>query len=114
MVSLGRVMKIIELNNIPNQRTTFTIDGIIYSLRIKFTPFGAYYDLKIDSSDIVGIKLTSMQPMIPYNYMVKEGNFIFVNADGDGFNYKNFNSTQILYYLDKDEMTTFDQGYFYG
>lgn len=95
----------IPLANLQSQRFTVTLDGDIYTLRIKAVPAGLICDISINEEVILqGHRIVGGSPLIPYTYL-ERGNFIFVssvaNAEPD---YRQFNETQNLYYLSPSEI----------
>lgn len=106
-------MKYIELSNIPNQEISLTIEDIKYLIRFKSSDLGIFYDISIDDIKLNGFTLIDRNPLIPYKYLTKKGNFIFVKKYEDDFDYLKFNSSQILFYLDENEMKQFNKDFYF-
>lgn len=95
----------LDLENIPNQELNFNIDETVYTLRLKSTSNGLFADIKIDGKYATKALLVSnLAFLIPYKYLVSSGNLIFYSNAHEDPDYRKFNISQFIYYLEKDEL----------
>lgn len=91
----------INLYSIPNQLLSFEDDNNFYNLRFyQGKENTTLCDVTINDTSIIrGVVVLPNQPIIPYLYLCKDGNFfISVNADDEDISYKNFGINQFLYF----------------
>lgn len=99
-------MRNIQIEQLPNQELTFTLDNVNYFLILR------YINETLTTIDITANNEILLQAfrviqggfLIPYEYLERGGNFIFYSQVGSNPNYLEFNSTQFLYYLTSDEV----------
>lgn len=92
-----------NIQAIPNQEFTVTINDYEYGFHFYWCDGFMGYDLTIDDETVVqGFKMVYAQPLIPYRYQEKDGNFILTSNGTDPY-YENFNDTEFLRYLTQDE-----------
>lgn len=102
-------MKEITLQPVPQQRIETDIDGISYVLQFRTFQGMTIADIYADG-DLIrgGINCVPGEPLIPYPYLTRGGNFYFYCAENDYPYYKLFSSTQFLFYLTDAEMDELD------
>ena len=94
----------IDLANIPNQDFTVEAGGQTYQL--KFFTSGDVLTVTIIRDNILlfdNIRVVNGTPLIPYR-LTATGNFIFIATDEQLPNYKNFGTTQVLYFMTEEEI----------
>ena len=96
-------MTIVRLNlfTIPNQTLSFEDDNNFYTLRIYQNKENTTLcDITINDISVVnGVAIQPNQPIIPYIYLCKDGNFcITTSIDDDEIDYKKFGINQFLYF----------------
>lgn len=101
-----------ELNNtLPNQTFSTTLNNIDLEIILKLAGSGdnpiMQFALKSGDEYICPyVNCFANQGLLPYPYMVSEvgGNFFFSTDDGEYPNYKNYNTTCVLYFISEDEL----------
>ncbi|WP_418187321.1 hypothetical protein ACNSOP_09210 [Aliarcobacter lanthieri] len=96
-------MKIVKLNlfALPNQSLSFEDDNNFYTLRLfKGKENTTLCDISVnDESVIKGVAVQPNQPIIPYKYLCKDGNFFITTpTDNDEIDYNKFGINQFLYF----------------
>ena len=101
----------IDLNNLPNQNFTISINDIDMEVNIRLAGEDdnriMFFSLLINDEYICpNVPVFSNQGVLPYPYMVSEvgGNFYFITENDDYPNYENFGTTCKLYFLTEDEL----------
>ena len=101
----------IELNNIPNQIFTTTINDIDMEITLKLGGEEnnqiMFFALATNNEYLCPfVPVFANQGILPYPYMISElgGNFIFITDDDEYPNYLNFGTTQNLYFITEDEL----------
>lgn len=101
----------IEVNNIPNQIFSTTINEIDMEISLKTGGDNGnqimYFALATNDEYLCPfVPIFANQGILPYQYMVSElgGNFVFLTDDEEYPNYKNFGTTQKLYFITEDEL----------
>lgn len=100
----------IEVQQIPNQEFIREVDGIKYDLKIRTFNNMTFMDITAD--DVVlkrSVRLCPNIPIIPYKYLTKGGNFMFICLDGDYPHYTKFGITQQFVYLTDEELKVFNE-----
>lgn len=101
----------IELNNLPNQRFTTTINNIDMEITLKLA--GQNHNpvmlFSLSSGGAVVcpfVPCFANQGLLPYPYMIEQvgGNFIFITNDDEYPNYTEFGNTQSLCFVTIDEL----------
>lgn len=100
-------MQILDLQPIPNQKFSVTLDNDNYDISIYC--ISDNNDMAIDITingnlTISGLKIVPNQVLIPYAYLVTGGNFIFSTINDELITYDNFGGSQILYYITAAEL----------
>jgi hypothetical protein len=96
-------MTIVRLNlfTLPNQALSFEDDNNFYTLRIYQNKENTTLcDITINDISVVnGVAIQPNQPIIPYRYLCKDGNFFITTpTDDDEIDYKKFGVNQFLYF----------------
>ena len=100
----------IEVQQIPNQEFIREIGDVRYT--IKFRTFQGMTLADITADDVVlkrSVRVCPNTPIIPYDYLTKGGNFMFVCLDKDYPHYTKFGITQQLVYLTDEELEALSQ-----
>lgn len=105
-------MQIIPLQPLPAQTFNIIVDEVSYDFTIRATATAAnpsapiIYDITIDGVlELAGFRLVAGQFLIPYKYLERGGNFIFLLPDGADFDYSEFGKSEILYYFNAAEVS---------
>ena len=97
----------IELNNIPNQVFSITLNGMQYRIAVRtiqnFTLISVWQNGDILFYNQV---CTPNAFVNPYNYVSENGKLYFRCLDNEYPNYKKFGDTQKLYFLTPDEVSS--------
>lgn len=101
----------IELNNLPNQTFTTTINNVDMEVILKLAGQEdnqiMLFALIVNNEYLCPfVPVFANQGVLPYEYMTAEagGQFYFVTDDDIYPNYTNFNSTCSLYFVTLDEL----------
>lgn len=103
-------MYLIPLKNIPNQELSVTIDGVFYTIRLRYwSPDGVdgilFSSVKVGENDWTGAtRCVPNEPLIPYEYLATTGNFYFICSDNHYPDYKKFGVEHRLVFLTADEI----------
>lgn len=103
-------MYLIPLKNTPNQELSVTINGIFFTIRLRYwSPDGndgiMFSQVKVGDKDWTGAtRCIPNQTLIPYQYLSGQGNFYFICTDKAYPDYKKFGVEHRLVYLDEDEI----------
>lgn len=102
-------MKYVNLLNIPSQRFVLPTSDSNYEFAIRERSGSYYYDVVRDNKElIIGNRLYNFNLLLPYPYLERNGvNFLLLNPDNDGYDYKQFNVSQIFIVLDASETLEF-------
>ena len=102
----------LELNNLPNQRFTTTINDVDMEITLKLggeqdNPIMFFALRSGDEYICPFVPCFSNQGVLPYPYMIEQagGNFFFVTDNDEYPNYTNFGTTQRFYFITNDELT---------
>lgn len=98
-------MKLITLQQIPNQEVIITLDGFRYKIQIKSASGFMTYGVNRDGVIIIenGNRIVNGVPLLPYKYM-EAGNFILDVPDSELPDFTKFESTQFLIYASQEEI----------
>ena len=101
----------INLQPVPNQSLTITLDNVLYNLTIKEAGGAMAFDLSRDNQIVLqGARITAGTPLISYQYQVENGgNFILTTTDNQAPFYTKFNESQFLIYASPEELAEFSQ-----
>jgi hypothetical protein len=99
-------MKNITIQPVPNQKFTVNIGDYRYDIALRYIEPGVMsYDFSIDKIfDIQGQRIIVGQFFMPYQYQEKDGNFYLYVPPGQTPDYGQFGQSQLLYYLNADEV----------
>lgn len=94
----------IELANEPSQAFTVNLNGHAFELAVRDIGGVCLMDIAADG-EILGRGLVCFanQPVIPYAYLARLGNFVFIGAKDDYPVYQTFGTENTLYYLSPKE-----------
>jgi len=95
----------IDLNITPNQTFSFSSGGVNYTITLKLAD-GIEY-ATVSAGDTVlcsGVRCVPREFIIPYEYMTKGGNFLWVCDDNQYPEYTKFNDQHVLLYLTDEEI----------
>ena len=100
-------MQIIELQNIPNQEFSVTIDGNAWFIQLRTMRSGATFASVTLNNELLinNILLTPNAPLLPYPYISNGKNFYMLCDNDDYPNFEKFNVTQRLVYATDEELT---------
>lgn len=98
-------MKLITLQQIPNQEVIVTLDGSRYKIQIKSASSFMTYGIERDGVVIIenGNRIVNGTPLLTYKYM-ESGNFVLDVPDNELPDYKKFGSTQFLIFASQEEI----------
>lgn len=95
----------IDVQQIPNQEFFKEIDGYKYNIRVRTFKDMTLMDIDIDDENVKhSVRVCPNVPIIPYKYLTKGGNFMFVCVNGDYPHYTKFGISQQLVYLTDEEL----------
>lgn len=103
-------MYLIPLKNTPNQELSVTIDGIFYTIRLRYwSPDGKdgilFAQVKVGDNDWTGsTRCVPNESLIPYDYLAPNGNFYFICSDNHYPDYNKFGVEHRLVFLTSDEI----------
>lgn len=100
----------IDVQQIPNQEFIREVEGVRYNIKIR--TFQGITLMDISADDVVlkrSVRVCPNVPIIPYKYLTKGGNFVFVCINGDYPHYSKFGITQQLVYLTDEELKGLSQ-----
>ena len=108
----------VPITNVANQSLTIEAGGNIYDITLRLCATATqnpplYYSNPIMVMDIItnnvptilGQRLISGYPVIPYRYL-ESGNFVFVTQNDDLPDWTQFGITQFLVYATSDEIAS--------
>ena len=94
----------IELQAIPSQSLTVTLDDDRYHLTLKETNGVMAADIIRNEIEILrGSRIVAGTPLLPYLYQ-ETGNVILLTENGELPHYREFNNTQFLIYASPDDL----------
>lgn len=98
-------MQIIDITQVPNQSFTITLDGVRWDLTIKQATSSMFMDAVADDVPIVtGQRIVAGTPIIPYEYLAQDGNFLIMTENDELPNWERFEVDQVLIYATFDEI----------
>lgn len=105
-------MRRIPLIQDPGQEFSVTVDGNRWLLRIKIAVRSMIADIYLnDEALLYGAKIAVGTPLIPYEHMAQQGNFILVVDDEELPDWQQFGGRQQLYYVYPGELEYGDDEY---
>lgn len=100
----------IDVQKIPNQEFIREVDGILYDIKLRTFQGITLVDILADNVVLKrSVRALPNTPLIPYQYLTKGGNFMFVCIDGDYPHYSKFGITQQFVYLTDEELKELSQ-----
>lgn len=98
-------MQVIPLEAIPNQELNLNLDGVRWTITIKVAVTSMIVDVLLnDAPLILGQRIAVGCPLIPYEYMTRNGNFILLVDNEELPDYTKFGLSQQLLYLAPGEL----------
>lgn len=100
----------IDVQQIPNQEFIREVNNVRYNIKIR--TFQGITLMDISADDVIlkrSVRVCPNVPIIPYKYLTKGGNFVFVCINGDYPHYSKFGITQQLVYLTDEELKGLSQ-----
>lgn len=98
-------MRNIPIEELPNQSLTVTADGKRWSLRIKDCNGSMVCDVSIDDEPVLqAVRICPGTPIIPYEYLQGDGNFLLLVNDEDLPDWRMFGVNQSLVYVSTGEI----------
>lgn len=98
-------MRNIPISAVPNQQITLTIGSNRWSIRLKVAVSSMIADILLnDQTVIVGQRIAVGTPIIPYDYLSSDGNFILLVDGNDLPDWQKFGVSQQLVYVTPDEL----------
>jgi hypothetical protein len=105
-------VKNITIQPVPNQKFTVNIGDYRYDIALRYIQPGVMsYDLSIDEVPVIqGQRIIVGQFFMPYQYQEKDGNFYLYAPPGQNPDYDQLGKSQLLYYLNVDEVAEVRNG----
>lgn len=101
-------MKLIELNNIPNQVFNVTLDDNQYRVQVRTIQDLTFLSVWKNEEILFYNQICVPNEFInPYNYLSTDGKFYFRCLDDEYPNYNQFGNTQYLLFLSKEEVDSY-------
>lgn len=98
-------MQIIDIAQGPNQSFTITLEGVRWDLTIKQATSSMFMDAVADGVPIVtGQRIVAGTPIIPYQYLAQDGNFLIMTENDELPNWERFEVDQVLVYATFEEI----------
>ena len=93
-------MREIALRRTANQSLTVNLGGNRWGLRIKQARSSMFVDVSLnDEPLLLGQRVAVGTPVIPYEHLAQEGNFIFLSENGEMADWRKFGVTQQLLHV---------------
>lgn len=97
----------IPLQQIPNQKFTISLDGVLFNITLKKCNGVMAMSVSINgTATIDNLICAACAPIIPAKYL-EDGNFMFLTANNQLPDYKQFGLTQSLFYFTAAELAAF-------
>lgn len=97
-------MRTIPLLTVPNQSLTFAFGSNRWALRLKDANGRLVIDVNLNDVDIVlGMRICVGTPVLPYEYLQADGNFLFLVDDEELPNWELIGASQQLVFLEPGE-----------
>lgn len=98
-------MKNIPLEALPNQSLTVNVDDLRWYLRIKECNGVMACDVSLnDEPLLLGTRICPGTPIIPYEYLQGNGNFLLLVDNEDLADWEKFGVSQSLVYVSPEEI----------
>lgn len=98
-------MRLIELQNIPNQIFNVVLNGIDYRIQLRTIQDLTFLSVWKNGEVLFLNQICMPNAFVdPYNYVSDNGKLYFVCTDEEYPNYRKFGDTQRLFYLTKEEV----------
>lgn len=98
-------MRIIDIDQVPNQSFSVTEDGNRWDFTIKQAVTSMVADISLNDTRILSAQiLVAGTPMIPYQYLQGSGNFLILTENDDLPNWERFGVDQIMIYASPAEI----------
>lgn len=99
-------MRIIDIDPIPNQAFSVTVDGSRWDFVIKEAVSSMIFDLSLNDEVILsGARIVAGTPIIPYEYLRRNGNFIILTENDELPYWSQFGVNQQLIYASTEELS---------
>lgn len=99
-------MRIIDIDPIPNQEFSVTVDGNRWDFVIKEAVSSMICDLSLNDEVILsGARIVTGTPIIPYEYLRSQGNFIILTENDELPYWTQFGVNQQLIYASAEELS---------
>lgn len=99
-------MRIIDIDPIPNQEFSVTVDGNRWDFVIKEAVSSMICDLSLNDEVILsGARIVAGTPIIPYEYLRRMGNFIILTENDELPYWTQFGVNQQLIYSSAEELS---------
>lgn len=99
-------MQIIDIAQVPSQSFSVTIEGVRWDLLIKQANESMAMDVTADGIRLLsGQRVVAGTPVIPYPYLVDDGNFLIMTENDELPNWELFTVNQVLIYATFDEIS---------
>jgi hypothetical protein len=104
-------MQILNLQNIPNQQQTITLDQVKYVLTFRTIGWRTYATININgaaTNAVDGIQCVGNEALLPYKYLESPGgNFVFDTPNDEYPLYTQFGITHRLLYASVAELVAY-------
>lgn len=98
-------MQIINIDAVPNQSFSVTVDGNRWDFVIKEAVTSMIADISLNGERILsGQILVAGQPFIPYEFLQGSGNFLILTESDQLPDWRRFGVDQILTYASAEEI----------
>ena len=98
-------MRIIDIDPVPNQEFSVTVDGNRWDFVIKQAVSSMICDLSLNDQVILsGIRIVAGTPIIPYAYLRGQGNFLILTENDEIPYWSQFGTNQQLIYASAAEL----------
>lgn len=98
-------MRNIPISAVPNQQITLTIGSNRWSIRLKVAVSSMIADILLNDRPIVlGQRIAVGTPIIPYDYLSLDGNFLLLVDGEDLPDWQKFGVSQQLVYVSPEEL----------
>lgn len=99
-------MQIIDIAQVPNQSLSVTLEGVRWDIRIKQAVSSMAADLTADGVPVLsGQRIVAGTPIIPYEYLINDGNFLIMTENDELPNWELFDVNQVLIYANFEEIS---------
>lgn len=98
-------MRIIDLAATPNQSFSVTLEGNRWDFVIKQATTSMIADVTLNETmRLTGIRIVAGTPIIPYEYLQGEGNFLILTENEEIPNWERFGVDQIMIFSTPEEI----------